>query len=84
MIEESANEGGDHVRDAIVYCFKHAANVILGEETVENGDAVGRVKVDVEFGGGGLSLNGDRVEAEVLNSEGVERRENVGTGRGLW
>lgn len=52
MAEEDANEDEAHVQGAIVFCFEHAACAVVGKESIEDVDAIGREEVDVQAGMG--------------------------------
>lgn len=82
-IEESADEEEENVESVIVLCFKHGAYAVAGEETVDGMDAVRRGKLDVEAGGGGLFLNDDEGDVEVLKDRDATREKKTsGVGMG--
>lgn len=74
-VEEDVGEVEYHAEGPIVVWFDHAAYAVMGENPIESVGVVGKGKVDVETGKGGLLLNGVQNGVGVLESRGADGQE---------
>lgn len=77
MVEEGADEGKDHVKGALVFCFERAVYGVVNEEPVEGVNVVGRMEVNAKAGSGRLLLSGGQDGARVFEIGGADENERT-------
>lgn len=82
-VEKCPVEEKDHVENAVVFSFEHAAYAIFRQRTAEGVLVVGRKKVNAEAGGGGLCLDRSRNGGEMLRNGRVDEKKSSGKVRDL-
>lgn len=74
-VEEGVDEGKVLVKGPVVFCFEHAAYIVVSEKTVESEGVVGGEDADVEAGSRRLLLKGGQNDVGLLEDEDADEKE---------
>lgn len=73
-VKKGAKKGKDQIEGAVVFCFKHSAYAVTGEEATEVMGPSGRRGADLKAGGKGLLLNSGDDSGGVLENGGADQK----------
>lgn len=76
-VKKGSEEGHDHVRGSVVFCFEHATYVVVGGETAESVGVARREEFDAKASIGRPMLNGGKDVVRGLEHGGADEKESA-------